>query len=335
VKRFKDPAVVKELDEFISELTGVLGVSLNEDGSLKLATPSGGSTTVNSTSITDTIEQEEGHWWKKGPWIFDTPSSHNAIIVTPQLQGTINDMAPGGIDTAIGVEFNLSAALTITGIKAPPGAYRRIVVLRNNSSTYQITLKQQDTGSQDINRFALPDDTDIVIGKHETVWLYYDADNHRWGTFVTSNTAGGISKGVILEKFVDTDDVALAAMSNTGYIDVVPAPGAGKILIPVFWNIEKNSTTAFGMGSGNAINLQWGVSAFDGFNWGQLNADLTTGNRAALTGQPTTALSTTAYGTRDPRNKPLSIHGNTAITSGAGTVTLRVTVMYYTINSIV
>lgn len=31
------------------------------------------------------------------------------------------------------------------------------------------------------------------MGTRQTAWLYYDADNHNWGSFITGNTSGGLS----------------------------------------------------------------------------------------------------------------------------------------------
>lgn len=188
------PSVVTELDDFIAWLKQYLSTSLNEDGTLKLATPSGAGNAVSATSIMETIEDAEGHWWKKGPWIFDTTHSHEAFLYPPATPaGTYNDYAPGGIDTAIGIEFNPTGNFTLTGLKAPPGNYRRLLVLRNQSASFTVTLKHAGAGSQEINRFALPGDLDIVMGTRQTAWLYYDADNRRWGSFITGNTAGGLS----------------------------------------------------------------------------------------------------------------------------------------------
>jgi hypothetical protein len=188
-EEIKDPGAIKELDDLVAYFNHFLGQSLDEKGNILPAALTPVDLTAPVTGVTD----DEQHHWKNGPWIFDTPSAHNAIIVTPQLQGTINNMAPGGIDTAVGVEFNLSADLTITGIKAPVGAYRRILILRNNSGAHTITLKHANTGSQSVNRFQLPGSADIVMSTRQTVWLYYDADNHNWGCFITANTSGGLS----------------------------------------------------------------------------------------------------------------------------------------------
>lgn len=191
-EEIKDPAVVKELDDFFAWIKGYLGTSLNEDGTLRLLS-NRGQDINGDTSIVQQIEAEEGHWWKRGPWIFDTPTSHDAFIYTPTLPAsTINDFAPRGIDTAIGIEFNLGGNISITGIKAPAGNYRRLLVIRNQSASSTITLKHANTSSAELNRFDNPGAVDIVVGSKQTAWLYYDADNRRWGQFITGNTSGGL-----------------------------------------------------------------------------------------------------------------------------------------------
>lgn len=182
-------AVVKELDDMVAHFNNVLSASMNNDGTLLVSDPNSG-----GPSAMDQVEAVEGHWWKKGPWRFDTDSTHEAFIFTPQIPaGTYNDFTPQGIDTCIGVEINLAGDITLTGVKAPDKAYRRLVVLRNQSSSHTVTLKHQSTSSAQLNRFALPGNTDIVLKQNQTVWLYYDADNHYWASFITPNFSGGLA----------------------------------------------------------------------------------------------------------------------------------------------
>lgn len=322
------PAVVKELDEMVIHYNKLLATSLNPDGSLKLATPSGTGSSSNTTSISDQIEAIEGHWWKKGPWRFDTDSSHEAFIVTPIIPaGTYHNYAPQGIASCIGVEINLSGNITLTGVVAPNRAYRRLVVLRNQSSTYTVTLKHQNTGSAQLNRFALPGNTDIVMSQNQTVWLYYDADNHYWTSFIT------VSAGSVFQTTTIMTEANITATSNTSTFALTPTPTSSQILWPISWSCEKvisgNGTRAATAGT---LQLVLGSNAFLGFTLAtDINTDLAVGSRSSTSFQPGTGRNFNNYSVRDPRGLPLACSFSSAVGAfgGTGIITLSVSVIYF------
>jgi len=274
-------AVTRELDDFIAWLHGYLGTSLNEDGTLKLATPSGAGANGNTETFLDQVEEEEGHWWKRGPWIFDRENSHIAVISTASLPAqTINNFAPPGVETCVGMEVNLAGNITVTGLKAPDRNFRRLVFIRNQSSTNTITLKHQNSSSSALNRFALPNNVDIVMGALQTTWLYYDATNRRWACFITGNTSGGIVGAPTTTLQPGTTEVVFTVRLKltTAQLDtlaatpitIIPAPGTNKV-------IQLISVICVTTRSG-----AWSASPNYQFRYNGIATNLTTGSPTSL-----------------------------------------------------
>lgn len=331
------PAVVKELDDFIAWLHGYLSTSLNEDGTLKLSDPTSGDT---STTIIDQIEEEEGHWWKKGPWIFDRENEHVAVIYTASLPaGTINNFAPQGVDTCVGIEINTAGSISITGLKAPARNFRRLVFIRNQSATNTVTLKHQSTSSDALNRFALPGNVDIVMGAQQTTWLYYDADSRRWASFITGNTSGGLvgastttlpsGISVTQDAFTAVLDISTAQLDalNGTPLTVVPAAGANKIIVPVDWSVTAvKSGAAWTANPALSLVYSGNTSAIVT----AINLTLTNANTETRFYHPGQAAFNFLTSTFDPRNVAVVTRLASDTSPGVGsTCTLRIMLTYY------
>lgn len=245
------PAVIRELDDLVAYYNSFLKEAHNADGTLKLSTISGAG--QNDDTIMDQIETAEGHWWKKGPWIFDRIGENTALIRTPTIPSgsSLNDWAPQGIDTAVGVLINIGGSITITGMKAPLGGHRRALIFQNQSATSTdiITLKHESASSAPLNRFSLPGAVDLEVGPRQTVWLLYDSDNGVWEAFITANTSGGLfgSGGAGGGEFSHATVTLSAAQCRAlnGTPVTLVAGVAGKIIIPFAFAKRVTTSSAF------------------------------------------------------------------------------------------
>ena len=195
------PEVVRrELDQYTAKLRRYLLVSLNEDGTLRTANnddnPS--ATIINNTSGPGTGIDEE-QWWKRGPWTLDDPNATlpNVVALRPPSPpaGTYHNYAPPGIENAVALEVNPSGAITLTGILKATNTRKRVMMLRNSSTTNTITLKHASTSSLLGNRFALPAATDVLLDPGQNIWLYYDLAQAAWSAAITTQKAGGFNVG--------------------------------------------------------------------------------------------------------------------------------------------
>ena len=160
-------AVGEEFDQLLAELNARIPVS-----------PTTGGFTFNGQGVDLTVHnlkfltggQMSGELvsngtlrWLRGPWLLDDVNEQSdiAVLRPPDPSGTINDYEPPGLSTAIGVDIEPSAALTLTGLKATHGKQKRLLMLRNRDSSNSITLKDQNAGSAALNRF---DFTNVAPG---------------------------------------------------------------------------------------------------------------------------------------------------------------------------
>ena len=152
-------------------------MSLDVDGTL-LPAAVGSALTLSSNA--------EPQHWVAGPWFVGLPSgdtlSANPHISVDPATGTFNDYAPGGIDNAVILELEPQGGnVTLNGLQAlNAGAQRRLLLMRNRDASNTITLKHENTGSQEQNRFSCPGAADHVIGTNRAYWLYYDRSRKRW-----------------------------------------------------------------------------------------------------------------------------------------------------------
>lgn len=249
--------------------------------------------------------EDEGHWWKKGPWIFDDPAADKKDVIAlrpPDLSaGTYHNYAPQGIDNAVIVEQSLTGAITITGIQARSAYHKRLLVFRNNDASLSITLKHDNTGSLVPNRFSLPDSKDVVLAAQQNVWLYYSQDKKAWTLSVTPHQSGGLQTMVgVLRANLSLTEAQLEAL-NTTPITIVAAAGASTVIFPLHFSVELTVTT--GSGTSPTFTL-----VYEG------NTVALTGAANPAWGTTTTKLSTQlavaqnlVYSTFDPRNVAVQV----------------------------
>jgi hypothetical protein len=103
-----------------------------------------------------------------------------AGVVSPAaLNGTVNDYAPAGINTACTLRQALTGASVITGIVPIGGSGRQIMIV-NLDAVLTLTINHEDAGSSAANRFSLPGAANIAIGPLGTKSFRYDATSSRW-----------------------------------------------------------------------------------------------------------------------------------------------------------
>lgn len=102
-------------------------------------------------------------------------------VVIDSITENKNDYTPVGISTANTLRIEPSgASFTITGLHQPFDHNNCLMVLRNWSTAYNITLAHSSGSSSDGFRFVLPDSADYVIPPGGGVWLRYDEDQLVW-----------------------------------------------------------------------------------------------------------------------------------------------------------
>ena len=102
-------------------------------------------------------------------------------VVTDTITENKNDYTPVGIGTANTLRIEPSgASFTITGLHQPFDHNNCLMVLRNWSTAYNITLAHSSGSSSDGFRFVLPDSADYVVPPGGGVWLRYDEDQLVW-----------------------------------------------------------------------------------------------------------------------------------------------------------
>lgn len=190
-----DEPTQRELDALISRLKSFLLLEHNEDGSHNFEA------LVDPNTILQIIDkyQDQGQWWKTGPWKLDDPAAGNKHVCGIRHDpagGTYDNYSPDGIDTSFLVELEPQADITISGIKCLEGLQqKRLLLIRNRDNTASVTLQHEGTGSLEPYRFDLPDDADMVLGPDQTGWFYYDPARERWTVIITGHDAGPIAPG--------------------------------------------------------------------------------------------------------------------------------------------
>lgn len=102
---------------------------------------------------------------------------------------TQNDVA---INTASAIRYTGAGSVTFTGIAA--GAAGQLLFLTNAaSSTYTVTLNNQDTGSSTANRIITGTGAALTMANNSSVVLQYDGSAGRWR--VIGGSGGGIPGG--------------------------------------------------------------------------------------------------------------------------------------------
>jgi hypothetical protein len=118
-----------------------------------------------------------------------------------------------------------------------------MLLFRNRDSSNSVFLMHEDTGSLEQYRFDLPDSEDVELAPGQNIWLYYDPNRSRWTAAITAQAAGGITSGVVNSGLVGGGgEVYFASVSLTSQqlddlnatpVQIVAAPGAGKVIVPL------------------------------------------------------------------------------------------------------
>lgn len=102
----------------------------------------------------------------------------NVTTSPAAITGTQNDYAPVGFAVSGVLRQQLSGNATITGLLAQNSG--RLYLIENISTTFTLTLTNEDTGSAAANRFTLPSGDPVVINPSSSVIAIYDTTSARW-----------------------------------------------------------------------------------------------------------------------------------------------------------
>lgn len=227
--------VAREFDALASVLKRFLLSEHHVDGTHRFDLDSSGAISATIQQLVDR-SQEQGQWWKRGPWLLDDPDAaepDGVILDSPLLSaGTYDNFAPTDIDTSIGVEIEGDGDITLTGIKAIESArHKRFLWIHNRSTTYSVSLSHLDAGSLDEYQFDFsPGVQPIVIAPNQWTWLYWNPRLQKWTLgFAGSITVTTPVTGAVLTVTVDVSTADLVA----GFKELLVAQGSGIAIIPI------------------------------------------------------------------------------------------------------
>ena len=108
------------------------------------------------------------------------PSVLTGNIISPTaISSSINNYSPTNFADAKILRLTSTAAISITGFAG--GTVGRVFYLQN-VGTNNITLLHESASSATANRFALANNTDIIVRPNGGVTLWYDNTSARWRT---------------------------------------------------------------------------------------------------------------------------------------------------------
>lgn len=193
-----DPAVVLELDR-IAGVTKALDASVQALGGGQTNTggeqqvpqnaEAGLSTgnQVNTLPVNASGQPDTAVRWLRGPWLLGADGNvpTNATIRPPALTGNVDNYAPIGIDTAIGLELTSTTNVTITGLRSAAVQRRVLFVLNGNpSGGNTITFPHANAGSIAANQFGIGASGEtLILPPGRCVWFFYDAFASLWRLF--------------------------------------------------------------------------------------------------------------------------------------------------------
>ena len=109
---------------------------------------------------------------------FSSVINETGISSPAAISGSLDDYTPSSITSTRHMRQALSAAAALTGLLA--GASGRCITIHNLSTTFTLTLKNEDTNSATGNRFVLPGGADFLIGPGDSITTWYDITSTRW-----------------------------------------------------------------------------------------------------------------------------------------------------------
>lgn len=340
-----DPALEEVFDDIISTISATFGAEHDAQGRHTNISVNSVTTIQNNSQQTTpsavqpfTLSPQDGLWLKRGPFLLDDTTANNPDIAglrPPKIAtGTYNNYEPSGVGDAFLIELEPDGGtVTLTGLKARGGiAPKRLIVLRNRDSSVDLVLVHESTSSQAPNRFDLPSSTDVTLGPGESAWLYYDPNRNggRWTFIITTQTSGGTGAlvvgggNVVQFASLSVTDAQIKTL-NSVPLEIVAAPGSGKVIIPLWWYLRRN--TAGGAYSANpSFHVRYGTAGTDSTLFGGVTIALTV---AADNANYRSSPDTTAVVGVDLTNNGLNVKTSADVTGGNAANTLKVSVAYY------
>ncbi|MGE4077390.1 MAG: hypothetical protein AB7F22_17680 [Reyranella sp.] len=198
-------------------------------------------------------------------------------IAPGSLTGSYNDWAPTGIGNAIGINAGLTGNMTLTGISrsdagvTADGQYSRIVILRNNSASYTLTLNHESGSSSAANRFFLPYARSYLLAPYSSAIACYSYN--RWAILTDpsyllfANVTGATLTADTNNLAITGQDAGdLCLISQTGgpwNLTGIVAPAADYKRLTLYNNAAVNLVLKHNSGSSSAGNKFWLPSTSD------------------------------------------------------------------------
>lgn len=203
--------------------------------------------TIDTTSLTFTQKDA----FNQAAAIISGTLTLTGTISPTQLAANTNNWAPTDLATAAVIRLTTNAGRDLTGLTG--GVAGRVIVLHNVGSN-SLFLKDEDTNSTDVNRFALPGSSvNFTLGADMSCILQYDGTTQRW-RFVgagigkanqslmeaASNDSVYISPGVMhyhpgVAKFwvQATTPAGVPTIQSSYNVTSVADPGAGGMTVTI------------------------------------------------------------------------------------------------------
>jgi len=236
--------------------------------------------------------------------------------------GAQNDVVITGLNV---FGWNGAGASSINGFGG--GTQGRILYVLNESSTYQLTLNNENTGSASTNRLRTPDQGANIIGPRQSAQLIYDSTDSRWlvqdeGTYrsnpamngsVSAGTAGQLPSAGDHVHPTDTSLMTIVVPGTTGNVltsngsawtSAAPAGGGN-------WTSDANTWT---YSSADAPTFVISVNA-------DMTAILTAGCRIKLTQTTVKYFIVTAVGAFSGGATLITVYGGTDYTLANAAIT--------------
>lgn len=125
-------------------------------------------------------------------WSISTSIRKSSWSLGNVLSANVNDWNPTDYSRSATIEMLPSASVDITGLNSIGTAQGTELLLLNNSDTFSVTLKNEDAGSLDNNRFRLPNQQDVVIPPYGGVVIVHgdpSTSSNKW--YIKNISSGG------------------------------------------------------------------------------------------------------------------------------------------------
>lgn len=144
-----------------------------------------------------------------------------AYITPAAITGAVDNWAPADAVTGVGlasasiVRQALTAASTLNGMTT--GGSCRFVLLENLSTTFSWTVAHEAVSSTDINRFTLPNATNLVIPPLGSAAFVYDVPTNRFRADNAPTSAASLSGTTnTIAKFTSATTIGNSSITDDG-----------------------------------------------------------------------------------------------------------------------